>query len=144
MRSGRVDLAAVAARAVGVPVRSAQVVQEAPIAYDPFIPGRTVSWVTGLAETDAAGSRSWAAVVKRREGPDLGAARRELDAYRLGLGRESDALRAPALLASSAGEDHVELWLEEVADEFGGSWPLPRFAVAVLPARTVTVTVSLR
>lgn len=129
MTLGPVDIAAVAANALGVPVRSAVVELVSPIAYDPFIAGRTVARVAGSAETGA-GPTPWVAIVKRTEGAGLRFGRRELDAYRLGLGPGADGLRAPGLLGFSAAEDHVELWLEEVTDEFGGAWPIDRYAVA--------------
>jgi hypothetical protein len=134
MPAGSVDLAAVAARALGVPVRSASVTSVTPVAYDPFIAGRTVDRASGRAVTSSGETRAWTAIVKRTSGADLRAARRELVGYRLALGAGGPAagaaLRAPVLLASVDGPDHVELWLQEVVDEFAGAWPLGRFAIA--------------
>ena len=134
MSADRVDLAAVAAAALGQPAVSTEVVRREPIAYDPFVAGRSVERVTGRGVVDAgspAGSMAWTAIVKRTEGDDLVAARRELGAYRQGIARRSGAgLAAPALLGAADGDDGVELWLEEVSDEHGGAWPLDRFVIA--------------
>ena len=129
-----VDLAAIAAAALRRPVASAEIVRREPLAYDPFVGGRSVERVTGRAvvggsSTDA--RVAWTAIVKRTRGKDLVAARREHWAYTQGIaGSSGPGMAAPALLGSEDGDDGVALWLEEVHDEHGGAWPLERFATA--------------
>lgn len=103
-----------------------------PIAYDPFLPGRTVERVSGVAVDDAGEVTTWSAIVKRTTGAGLQAAERELAAYRRGIAahRCPDSLRAPALLASSQRPGHVELWLEALTDEYAGRWPTSRYGLA--------------
>jgi hypothetical protein len=129
-----VDLAAVAAAALGRPVVAAEIVRREPLDYDPFVGGRSVERVTGRAVVGGATPAapvSWAAIVKRTRGDDLAAARRELRAYQEGIARRTGpGMAAPALLGAEDGEAGVALWLEEVRDEFGGVWPIERFAIA--------------
>ncbi|MFL5756636.1 MAG: phosphotransferase [Chloroflexota bacterium] len=102
------------------------------IAYDPYLPGRSVEHVSGTAKLRDGGHADWAVVVKRTDGPGLRAARRELNSYRIGLADPAPdiGLRAPALLAWDEGPEHVELWLEPLADELGGVWRASRFGIA--------------
>jgi hypothetical protein len=108
------------------------VTARAPISYDPYLAGRTVERITGEAETLDGGRMAWSAVAKSTSGPGLRAARRELAAYRSGVASSDPAagLRAPALLGSLDEEDRVEVWLEEIRDDYGGAWPIERFGLA--------------
>jgi Phosphotransferase enzyme family len=127
-----VNAIVVAQAALGQPVRDAAVIERAPIAYDPYLAGRKVERVVGVAGL-ADGSRAeWHGIVKRTAGPGLRAARRELAAYRSGLADPNPVhgLRAPKLLAWEEGAAHVEIWLEQVRDELAGVWPVERFGLA--------------
>jgi hypothetical protein len=132
MTGDHVDLAAVAAVALGRPVVSAEIVRREPLAYDPFVGGRSVERVTGRAWVGSpAATVGWTAIVKRTLGDDLAAARRERWAYTQGIARRTGpGMAAPALLGSEDGDPGVVLWLEEVRDEHAGAWPLDRFATA--------------
>jgi hypothetical protein len=127
-----IDPVAVAEAAAGSRVSAARVTTRVPIEYDPFLAGRTVERVAGVAKAPGGALAHWSAVVKRTSGVDLRPARRELAAYREGIAsaRPSVGLRAPALLGWDAGPTDVELWLEDVADQHDGRWPVARFAVA--------------
>jgi hypothetical protein len=111
---------------------AASVTARTPIPYDPYLPGRSVDRIFGIAEVGADSPAAWSAIVKRTTGPGLRAAKRELAAYRDGVtgGENASGLRAPALLAWDEGEDHVELWLEVLQDEYDGIWPAARFGIA--------------
>ena len=127
-----IDPVAVAEAATGSRVSAARLTSRVPIEYDPFLPGRTVERVAGVADGLGGSVVDWSAVVKRTSGVDLRPARRELAAYREGIAvaRPAGGLRAPALLGWAAGPNNVELWLEDIADEYDGRWPVARFAVA--------------
>lgn len=127
-----IDPSAAAELALGLPVRTAWVVERSAIAYDPYLPGRAVDRIRGVAETTDGSRNPWSAVAKCTSGPGLRAARRELAAYRLGLTQPADGVpfRGPTLLASENEDDRVEIWLEDVADEHGGTWSVERFGVA--------------
>jgi hypothetical protein len=127
-----IDPVAVAEAATGSRVSVARVASRVPIEYDPFLAGRTVERVAGVAEAPGGALVDWTAVVKRTSGVDLRLARRELAAYReeIAAARPAAGLRAPALLGWDDGPNDVELWLEDVADEHHGRWPMARFAVA--------------
>jgi hypothetical protein len=118
--------------ALGKTVRAAEVATRVPIGYDAFLAGRAVDRVVGVAELANGGQAEWRAIVKRTAGPGLGAARRELAAYRSGLAdpKPVRGLRAPKLLAWIDSLDFIEIWLEEVVDLFSGEWPLERFGLA--------------
>lgn len=126
-----IDLVAVAGTALGERVAAAGIGSRTPIEYDPFLAGRVVERVTGSGRLPGGSEMSWSAIVKRTTGPGLRAARREASAYREGLTTLApDALHAPALLGVDIGPDHVELWLEELTDDYRGAWPVERFGVA--------------
>ena len=118
--------------ALGKPVRAAKVTTRAPIVYDPYLAGRAVDRVVGVAELADGRPAEWRAIVKRTGGPGLRPARRELAAYRVGLADRNPVhgLRAPSLLAWNEGPEQVEMWLEELRDELSGLWPVQRFGVA--------------
>jgi hypothetical protein len=113
-------------------VVTARVTARLAIAYDPYLAGRVVERVTGVAETMDRESVAWTAIVKRTEGAGLRAGRRELAAYRDGIASSAavHGLRAPKLLAFDEDDDEVEIWLEAVRDEYNGVWPASQFAVA--------------
>ncbi len=127
-----IDPVAVAEAALGRDVATATVISRTPINYDPYLPGRTVERIAGMADGDDGDRFAWSAVVKRTSGVDLRAARRELAAYRDGVADAGPrtGLRAPALLGWDAGPHHVELWLEALQDDHGGLWPTARFGAA--------------
>ena len=122
----------VARAALGRPVRDAAVTQRAQIGYDPFLAGREVERVVGVAGLADGGRAEWRAIVKRTGGPGLRAARRELAAYRSRLADPNPVhgLRSPNLFAWDEGADHVEIWLEELRDERSAAWPVERFGLA--------------
>ena len=121
----------VAREIVGAGVRAARITSHDVVEYDPYLAGRGVERVGGVAEADSGVRTAWTAIVKRTRGPGIRAARRELAAYRMGLAdpHMGHGLRAPMLLAADEGRDHVEIWLEELRDEHAGEWPLERFGV---------------
>ena len=127
-----VDPIVVAGAAMGRRVRDALIIEREPIAYDPFLAGRDVERVGGVAELPDCRRAEWRAVAKRTIGPGLRAARRELAAYRSGIADSSPVhgLRAPKLLAWDETPEHVEIWLEELTDELSGDWPVERFGLA--------------
>jgi hypothetical protein len=113
-------------------VQAARITARIPIAYDPFLAGREVERVLGVADIADDGHADWRAIVKRTRGPGLRAARRELNAYRSGLADPNPVhgLRAPTLLAWNEDAAEVEIWLEELHDVLGGEWPVERFGEA--------------
>ena len=126
-----IQLELVAGRALDRPVAEASIGARSEIAYDPFLPGRTVDRVTGLARLADGSATTWTAIVKRTEEPGLRDARRELDAWRVGIADPDGAgLRAPQLLAARDDDRSVELWLEALTDKHGGRWSPARFGVA--------------
>ena len=127
-----VDLVAAAARALGRTVRDAVLTERREIAYDPYLAGRVVERARGTAILADGADARWSAVVKRTRGAGLRAARRELAVYRSGLASAGPvgALRGPSLLAFDEGPEHVEVWLEDLTDEHGGTWPVERFGRA--------------
>jgi hypothetical protein len=122
----------VARALLGAKARAAAIQSHDVVSYDPYLAGREVERVGGVAETDDGERIDWSAIIKRTRGPGLRAARRELDAYRIGIADPNPVhgLRAPMLLAADEGRDHVEIWLEELRDEHDGKWPVERFGVA--------------
>jgi hypothetical protein len=141
-----IDPVAVAEAATGSRVSAARVTSRVSIEYDPFLAGRTVERVAGVAEAPGRALVAWSAVVKRTSGVDLRPARRELAAYREGIAaaRPAVGLRAPALLRWDDGPNDVELWLEDVPDEHHGRWPVARFAVAAAHIGTWDVRAAER
>jgi hypothetical protein len=126
-----IDVAVVAERVVGAEVLSAEIDGRRVVEYDPFLAGRDVERVTGVARLRGGGDASWSAIVKRTTGAGLRAARREAAAYLDGLTTLApSALHSPALLGSDLGDDHVEIWLEELVDIYHGAWPAARFGLA--------------
>ncbi|HET7472519.1 MAG TPA: phosphotransferase [Candidatus Limnocylindrales bacterium] len=127
-----VEPGSVAELALGRPVGAAAIERRTSVAYDPYLPGRSVERVDGVARLADGETGSWSAIVKRTEGPGLRAARRELDAYRLGIAdaRPVSGLRAPRLLGWHEAPETVELWLEVLADGHGGRWTSGRFGAA--------------
>jgi len=124
-----IDVTAVAAAALREPVVRATVTGRTAIVYDPFVHGRSVDRLVGDAIVRSGSTLPWTAIVKGSKGPSLRAGLRELAAYRAGVAPSSAAsgLRAPALLGSSRGEDDVEVWLEAIEDDHGGSWSIEQF-----------------
>src|SRR5829696_2643929 len=90
-------------------VVSARVTSRTPIAYDPYLAGRKVERVIGLAELADGVEARWAAVAKVTTGAGIRSARRELAAYRDGIApvREVTGLRAPALLGWTDEHERV-------------------------------------
>jgi hypothetical protein len=126
------DATVVAEGALGAAVTSATITARTPVGYDPFLAGRTVDRVTGDAVLSSGAAATWSAIVKRSSGPGLRAAERELAAYEYGIAtaRSEGALTAPRLLASTGRPGVVEVWLEDLRDEYDGAWPPERFALA--------------
>ncbi|MET7279897.1 hypothetical protein ABZS29_16795 [Kribbella sp. NPDC005582] len=79
------DLSVVAERAVRRSVAAALVTDRKTVEYDPYLAGRKVDQVRGLATKPAGETLEWSAIVKVTTGPGIRAARREL--------RHSDARR---------------------------------------------------
>jgi len=125
-----VDPAGVASALLGGGVSRAAVTSTVPVVYDPFLPGRSVDRVTGVAELPDGATVPWNAIVKRSSGAGLRPARRELAAYRHGLTGRSSALSAPALLGWDDSGGQVEVWLELLQDRFDDRWPVAQFGVA--------------
>ncbi|GAB2614911.1 phosphotransferase [Kribbella endophytica] len=126
-----IELAVVAERAIGAAVLEGEVDGRRVVEYDPFLAGRSVERVTGTARLRGGGETNWSAIVKRTTGAGLRAARREAAAYLDGLTTLAPgALQAPALLGADLGDDHVEIWLDELIDVHRGAWPVERFGLA--------------
>jgi hypothetical protein len=113
------------------PVVAARVATRVAIVYDPYLAGRVLERVTGVAETPEGEPVTWTAIVKRTQGAGLQAGRRELAAYRHGIASAAGGpgLRAPKLLAWQNEASEVEVWLEEVGDAYNGQWPVSQFEV---------------
>lgn len=126
----RVEVEDVGRRLLGETVARATVTGIVPIVYDPFLPGRSVDHVTGVAEFLDGSAAQWSAVLKGSRGHELRPARRELAAYRDGLTSHASVLRAPALLGACDDGDSLELWLEPLQDRYGGCWPIPQYGVS--------------
>ncbi|MFN8636927.1 MAG: hypothetical protein U0893_24020 [Chloroflexota bacterium] len=106
--------------------------------YLQYRPGRDIQRVMGMAVVSGRTVR-WSAVVKRLGDPGSGpraaeaaqGARRELQAYTSGLlDGGLVGIVAPRLLGLFQHPDGTALWLEDVADAYGGRWPLSRFRLA--------------
>jgi hypothetical protein len=108
--------------------------QWSPIAYDVYLPGRTLGRFTGTAVVDGS-VIPWSIVLKRTRPPqgreqasDAGW-KREALAYRSGLFTDIPG-RLRAARALDVTEDvhgTTWLWLEDVVDSFGGEWPLVQY-----------------
>lgn len=107
----------------------------APIATDLYLAGRTLVRCSGTALTGGA-VVPWSLVLKivRRPPPAAGGADwdREARAYRSGLLADlPGGLAAPRCLAAETGTDGASwLWLEDIADRYGGRWPLAQYGRA--------------
>src|SRR5687768_4408253 len=131
MSISAMDIRRAAEAALGRSVRTASIVSRTPISYDPYLPGRHVDRIVGVAETDDGMPTEWRGIAKRTEGPGLRAARRELNSYRRGVtGAAGPPCRGPTLLCWDQGAEHVEIWLEQLDDEHGGLWDVDRFGIA--------------
>lgn len=126
------DPALLAEAALGLTVTSAWITSRTPVAYDPFLAGRGIHRVTGGARLGSGGVAAWGAIVKQSAGTGLRASERELAAYVLGIAaaRSDDTLGAPRLLATARRPGSVELWLEDLHDEYDGAWPPDRYGSA--------------
>jgi hypothetical protein len=108
--------------------------QWSPIAYDVFLPGRTLGRFTGKAMIDG-GVIPWSIVFKRtrppREREQTGddGWKREALAYRSGLLTDipGQLSAARALDVSEDVHGTTWLWLEDVVDSVGGEWPLAQY-----------------
>ncbi len=108
-------------RMLGVPVLRIVEARAEPLAYDAFLPHRTVSRVRGIAETRS-GAVGWSLIQKVTEGPGLASAYlydnglREFRAYESGLlddlAPHVRAARAYGLDRSADGR--LVLWLEDL------------------------------
>src|SRR4051812_2539911 len=96
---------------LGPTARGAQTLSRTPIAYDPFLPGRSLERVRATAEVAHGRRVEWTAIVKRTEGPGLRSAGRELAVYRNLTTRVvgEECLGSPALLAWDDAVEHVEI-----------------------------------
>ncbi len=118
------DTALVAAveLAVGGPVVRLVDVEPVALEYDPFMAGRTITRITGVAETPD-GRVPWSLIVKTTAGPAAAHpylyanAARELAAYRSGrLDDLAPSVAAPRHYRTERSPDGaIKLWLEDVA-----------------------------
>jgi hypothetical protein len=117
--------------------------QWSPIAYDVYLPGRTLGRFTGTAMVDG-GAIPWSIVLKRTRPPqgreqasDEGW-KRETLAYRSGLLADipGQLMAARALDVSEDVHGTTWLWLEDVVDRFGGEWPPPMCLGATVMANS--------
>lgn len=108
--------------------------RRAPIAYDVYLPHRTLVRFSGMADV-AAAAVPWSIVLKRMRPPRGGKEtgdegwKREALAYRSGLLADlPGSLRAArALRVTDDAEGSVWLWLGDVGDHFGHDWPLSQY-----------------
>ena len=110
-----------------------------PLSYMQYRPGRTIVRVSGTALVTSR-MRPWSLIVKHFGDSGSGAraveaaagARRELHAYTSGLLHGlPPGVVAPRLLGTVRRPNgEVALILEDIADTFGGTWPLSRFGLA--------------
>ena len=110
-----------------------------PVLYAAYYPRRMLVRLAGEA-TVGGETFAWAAVVKISESPAeearstsaTAAWDREVRAYQSGLLRHlPDGLAAPrAQRIGTDADGAVWLWLEHVADAFGGQWPLAQYGIA--------------
>jgi hypothetical protein len=105
------------------------------VAYDAWLPGRTLTRVRGTARSSTGHRVVWSAILKTTDPPSItpGAAveggRREALAYRSGLLDDIPgglkAARAFEVDLTEGGG--VRLWLEDVVDDFDERWPLEQY-----------------
>ncbi len=107
-----------------------------PVDYHAYLPERTLVRFSGTAVVDDA-VIPWSMVLKRTQPPQAGHAaddgwRREALAYRSGLLADLPyGLTAPRAFDVAEDADGATwLWLEDVADCFGGVWPLAQYGRA--------------
>jgi Phosphotransferase enzyme family len=120
-------LAEAVSRAVGQPVVSIHDVGREPLAYDPFLAGRAVARLRGVAVT-ARGRVEWSMVEKSTEGPAVASeylrdnALRELRAYESGLLDDlASTVAAPHAYSVAHGpEGALTLWLEDLSATAAG------------------------
>lgn len=129
-------LTRIAQRALSAPEATLLDHQVLPLDYDAYLPGRTVTLVTGHA---AIGKRRapWSSVLKWTDSPattptaPIERARREALAYRSGLFDLAGGLRVPRAYEIDLAEDgHVALWLEHIPATDDQQWPLEMYATA--------------
>jgi hypothetical protein len=114
-------LAEAVSRAVGHPVRAIEDVARETLAYDPFLAGRAVARLRGVAVTSEGRTR-WSLVEKSTQGPAVASeylrdnALRELHAYESGLLEDLPrGVMAPRCYSLARGPDgSVTLWLEDL------------------------------
>jgi hypothetical protein len=120
--------------------RGARLVQwrAVPIPYANYYGNRALFRIEGTAEAEG-DTLSWSAVLKVLRPPPevrLGSEPiiwdREARAYRSGLLTQlPGGLAAPRVLLLERSDDgEVRLWLEDVADAHGRTWPLSQYAIA--------------
>jgi hypothetical protein len=104
------------------------------IAYDMFLPGRLVARFSGQALVEGTGV-PWSIVLKLSHRPESavntpnGYWQREVFAYQSGLlAQLPGGLAAPRAFEVTTGKGaDTWLWLEDVADSYGGQWPLEQY-----------------
>jgi hypothetical protein len=108
----------------------------APLAYDVYLPGRSLERVVGRARVRGE-ELEWSVIRKRTgsaaEAPPalIERARREARVYGSGLLDDLGALRAPRAHRIEVAEDGaVVMWLEDVRDDAPGPWSPVTFARA--------------
>ncbi len=129
-------LARIAQRALDAPEASLLDHAVLPLDYDAYLPGRTVTRVTGHAAVRGR-RKPWSAVLKWTDSPTttptapIERARREALAYRSGLLDATGGLRVPRAYEIDLAEDgHVALWLEHIPATDDQQWPLEMYATA--------------
>ncbi len=108
-----------------------------PLAYDVYLPGRTLVRFIGTATVDG-GEVPWSIVLKRTRPPqDIDKAsdegwKREASAYQSGLLADipGQLTAARALAVTEDDQGATWLWLEDVVDRFSGAWPLAQYSRA--------------
>jgi hypothetical protein len=105
------------------------------VAYDAYLPGRTLMRVRGTARTSGSHGLEWSAILKTTHAPSISpgaptaGGRREALAYRSGLLDDIPgglrAARAFEIEVADSGE--IRLWLEDLTDMFPGAWTLEQY-----------------
>jgi hypothetical protein len=107
-----------------------------PVAYDAYLPGRTVTRVVAHArsrgrDVEWSAIRKWTDAPSRTPTAPSERAHREALAYRSGwLDRVGDLRMPEAFDVELDADGEVTLWLEDVRDREPGPWPLESFGVA--------------